>query len=61
MWSDLQRAEERINSDRDKNVMVKLLVGYPTKKVTQTCQEVSNLRRESVKGKDDCWVQLGWA
>ena len=43
LWSDLQRAEERRNSDRDKNVMVKLLVGYPTKQGTQTCQEMSNL------------------
>ena len=46
----MQRAEERRNSDRDKNVMVKLLVGYPTEKITQTCQEILNLRRESVKG-----------
>ena len=32
------------------HVTVKVLVGYPTKKVTQTCQEIPNLRRESVKG-----------
>ena len=29
--------------------MVKVLVGYPTKKVIQTCEEFSNLRREFVK------------
>lgn len=39
---------------------VKVLVGYPTKKVTQTCQEISNLRQESVKGGLlDCPVRLG--
>ena len=35
-------------------------VGYPTKKITQTCQEISNLRQESVKGGLlDCPVRLG--
>ena len=37
-----------------------VLEGYPTKKVTQTCQEISNLSRESVKGGLlGCPVRLG--
>ena len=40
--------------------MVKVPVGYPTKRVTQTCQEISNLRPESVKGGLlGCPVSLG--
>ena len=42
------------------HVTVKVLIGYPTKKVSVTCQEISNLRQESVKGGLlDCPVRLG--